>query len=103
MTASNFREVSHVRVPNAAENLAERIIRGTQQTHMKKGTECGGRCLKGLCNSEKPKLKEMWTGDSVSPDGLVYDPLKKPSFCLVEIKCANALSYIDTFIETLLC
>lgn len=36
----------------------------------------------------------MWTGDS-SPDGLVYGPLERSSFGLVEIKCPNALSYID--------
>ncbi len=45
VTASNFREVINVRGPNAAENLAERIIRGTKQTaHMKRrlDMEAGG-------------------------------------------------------------
>ncbi len=30
-----------------------------------------------------------------APDGLVYDPLERPPFGLVEIKCPNAVSYID--------
>ncbi len=54
MTASNFQEVSHVRGPNAAENLAERDK--TNSTHEER-TGYGGRCLKGLCNSEKPQLQ----------------------------------------------
>lgn len=39
VTASHFREV-HVKNPETAERLAERIIRGTRQTtHMKRGLE----------------------------------------------------------------
>lgn len=34
-----------------------------------------------------------WLG--ASPDGLVYDPLERPSFGLVEMKCPNAQSYVD--------
>lgn len=34
-----------------------------------------------------------WLG--ASPDGLVYDPLERPSFGLIEIKCPNTQSYID--------
>lgn len=34
-----------------------------------------------------------WLG--ASPDGLVYDPLERPSFGLVEVKCPNVQSYID--------
>ncbi len=65
VTASNFREVSHTRGPNAAENLAERDTKRdeTNCTH-EEGTGYGGRCIKGLCNSEKPQLKEMGIGDS---------------------------------------
>ncbi len=53
MTALTW-EVSHVRGPNAAENLAERDK--TNSTHEER-TGYGGRCLKGLCNSEKPQLQ----------------------------------------------
>lgn len=35
----------------------------------------------------------LWLG--VSPDGLEDDPLERPSFGLVEIKCPNVQSYID--------
>ena len=34
-----------------------------------------------------------WFG--ASPDGLVYDPLERPTCGLVEIKCPNAQSYVD--------
>ncbi|CAK6965169.1 uncharacterized protein LOC117507242 isoform X3 [Scomber scombrus] len=40
VTASHFREVSHVRGPGTAESLAERLIRGTRQTtNVKRGLE----------------------------------------------------------------
>uniref|UniRef100_A0A8C1CNC2 SWIM-type domain-containing protein n=1 Tax=Cyprinus carpio carpio TaxID=630221 RepID=A0A8C1CNC2_CYPCA len=103
VTASNFREVSHVRGPNAAENLAERIIRGTRQTtHMKRGLDMEAGALKDYATLKNLNLRKCglvihpdapWLG--ASPDGLVYDPLERPSFGLVEMKCPNALSYID--------
>ncbi|XP_076853499.1 uncharacterized protein LOC143508743 isoform X1 [Brachyhypopomus gauderio] len=65
LTASHFREVSHVRGPGAAESLAERIIRGTRQTaHVKRGLEIETRGLKGLCSSEKLELDQVWASDS---------------------------------------
>lgn len=103
VTASNFREVSHVRGPNAAENLAERIIRGTRQTpHMKRGLDMEAGALKDYATLKNLNLRKCglvihpdapWLG--ASPDGLVYDPLERPSFGLVEMKCPNALNYVD--------
>ncbi|XP_053483986.1 uncharacterized protein LOC128609520 [Ictalurus furcatus] len=47
VTASSFREVSHVRGPNAAVDLAERIIQGTRQTaDMKRGLDVEEGILK---------------------------------------------------------
>ncbi|KAF7228129.1 transcript variant X1 [Nothobranchius furzeri] len=47
VTASTFREVSHVRGASTAENLAERIIRGTRQTAlMKRGLDLEMDALK---------------------------------------------------------
>lgn len=103
VTASHFREVSHVRGTSSGENLAERIIRGTRQTHhMKRGLEMEADALKDYAVMKNVNLKKCglvihphasWLG--ASPDGLVYDPLERPSFGLVEVKCPNAPSYID--------
>lgn len=86
VTASNFWEVSHVRGPNAAENLAERIIRGTKQTaHMKRGLDMEAGGLKDYATLKNLNLRKCglaihpdapWLG--ASPDGLVYDPLERP-------------------------
>lgn len=102
VTASHFREVSHVG-PSKAENLAERLIRGTRQTeHMKRGMEMELGALKDYAvlknvNPTKCGLvvhpDAQWLG--ASPDGLVQYPLEQPSFGLVEIKCPNVESYID--------
>ena len=103
VTASTFREVSYVRGPTAAENLAERIIRGTRQTAlMKRGLDLEMEALKDHATLKNLNLRKCglvihpdapWLG--ASPDGLVYDPLERPSFGLVEMKCPNAQSYID--------
>ncbi|XP_049924428.1 uncharacterized protein LOC126404989 [Epinephelus moara] len=103
VTASTFREISHVRGPSAAENLAERIIRGTRQTAlMKRGLDLETKALRDYATLKNLNLRKCglvihpdapWLG--ASPDGLVYDPLERPSFGLVEMKCPNALSYID--------
>ncbi len=103
VTASNFWEVSHIRCPNAAENLAERIIRGMKQTaHMKRGLDMEAGALKDFTTLKNLNLRKCglvihpdapWL--VASPDGLVYDPLERPSFGLVEIECPNAVSDID--------
>ncbi len=86
VTASNFREVSHTRGPNAAENLAERILRGMKQTaHMKRGLDMEAGALKDYATLKNLNLRKWglvihpdapWLG--ASPDGLVYDPLERP-------------------------
>ncbi|KAL1268625.1 hypothetical protein QQF64_033988 [Cirrhinus molitorella] len=103
VTASNFQEVIHVRGPSAAEDLAERLIRGTRQTvHMKRGLDMEAGALKDYAILKNLNLRKCglvihpdapWLG--ASPDGLVYDLLERPSFGLFEIKCPNAVSYID--------
>ncbi len=97
VTASNFREVINVRGPNAAENLVERIIRGTKQTaHMKRRLDMEAGGLKDYATLKKLNLRKC--GLVIypdAPDGLVYDPPERPPFGLVEIKCPNAVSYID--------
>ncbi|XDV26738.1 hypothetical protein PO909_030373 [Leuciscus waleckii] len=103
VTASHFREVSHVRGTSTAEKLAERIIRGTRQTPlMKRGLEMEAGALKDYAVLKNLNLTKCglvvhpdapWLG--ASPDGLVYDPLERPSFGLVEMKCPNVASYID--------
>lgn len=111
VTASTFREVSHVRGPTAADNLAERIIRGTRQTAlMKRGLDLEMEALKDYASLKNLNFRKCglvihpdapWLG--ASPDGLVYDPLERPSFGLVEMKCPNAQSYIDCSYLTVNC
>lgn len=70
--ASHVREVSHVRGPNAAENVAERIIRGTRQTaHMKRGLDMETGALKDYATLKVLNLRKHiihpdapWLGDS---------------------------------------
>ncbi|KAK7910480.1 hypothetical protein WMY93_015164 [Mugilogobius chulae] len=103
ITASHFREVCHVRGQQSAENLAERILRGTRQTAlMRRGLDMESQALKEYASMKNLNLSQCglvihpdasWLG--ASPDGLVYDPLERPTFGLVEMKCPNAQSYID--------
>ena len=56
VTASHFREASHLSGTSSAEKLAERIIRDTKQTTLReKGAGNGRRCIEGLCSSKKSK------------------------------------------------
>lgn len=103
VTASRFREVCHVRGDRSAENLAERIIRGqTQTAHMRRGLNMEAAALKDYATMKNVNLTQCglvihpeapWLG--ATPDGLVYDPLERPAFGLVEIKCPNAQSFVD--------
>ncbi|XP_030274784.1 uncharacterized protein LOC115582749 isoform X2 [Sparus aurata] len=103
VTASHFREASHVSGTSSAEKLAERIIRGTKQTTlMKRGLEMEAGALKDYAVLKNLNLTKCglvihpdapWLG--ALPDGLVYGPLERPSFGLVEIKCPNVVSYVD--------
>ncbi|KAL1252626.1 hypothetical protein QQF64_017319 [Cirrhinus molitorella] len=103
VTASHFREVCHVRGEKSAENLAERILRGTKQTAlMRRGLDMESGALKDYATLKNLNLSKCglvihpeapWLG--ASPDGLVYDPLERPTCGLVEMKCPNAQSYID--------
>uniref|UniRef100_A0A1A8DH79 YqaJ viral recombinase domain-containing protein n=1 Tax=Nothobranchius kadleci TaxID=1051664 RepID=A0A1A8DH79_NOTKA len=87
----------------SAENLAERIIRGTRQTAlMKTGLDLEMDALRDYAKRKNLNLHKCglvinpdapWLG--ASPDGLVYDPYERPPFGLVEMKCPNAQSYID--------
>nr|XP_015830440.2 uncharacterized protein LOC107395558 isoform X2 [Nothobranchius furzeri]XP_015830441.2 uncharacterized protein LOC107395558 isoform X2 [Nothobranchius furzeri] len=80
VTASHFREVSHVRGPGTAESLAERIIQGTRQTAlMKRGMALEKGALKDYAVLKNLNLTKCglvihpdasWLG--ASPDGLVY-------------------------------
>ena len=59
VTASTFREVSYVRGPTAAENLAERIIRGTRQTAlMKRGLDLEMEALKDHATLKNLNLRK---------------------------------------------
>ncbi|KAK6316809.1 hypothetical protein J4Q44_G00122090 [Coregonus suidteri] len=79
VTASHFREVSHVRGTSTAEKLAEIIIRGTRQTPlMKRGLEMEAGALKDYAVLKNLNLTKCglvvhpdapWLG--ASPDGLV--------------------------------
>ncbi|KAK7915509.1 hypothetical protein WMY93_011270 [Mugilogobius chulae] len=103
VTASHFREVCHVRGEKSAENLAERILRGTKQTVlMKRGLDMESGALKEYAAMKNLNLSQCgpvihpdapWLG--ASPDGLIYDPLERPKCGLVEMKCPNVQSYID--------
>ena len=102
VTASTFREICHVK-ESTAETLAQRIIRGTRQTAlMKRGLDLETGALKDYATLKNTNIRRCglvvhpdapWLG--ASPDGLVYDPLERPSFGLVEVKCPNAPSYLD--------
>ena len=103
VTASHFREASHVSGTSSAGRLAERIIRGTKQTTLiKRWLEMEAGALKDYAILKNLNLTKCWLvihPDApwlgASPDGLIYDPLERPSFGLVEIKCQNVASYVD--------
>lgn len=67
VTASNFREVSDVRGPNAEVDLAERIIQAIRQTaHMKRGLDMEAGILKDYATLKNVNLRKC---------GLVIHPV----------------------------
>ncbi|KAK0136704.1 hypothetical protein N1851_027112 [Merluccius polli] len=101
LTASNFREICHVR-GNSEEGLADRILRGTHQTAaMKRGLEQADAIWE-YCQMKRVNHYPCgfvihpdtpWLG--ASPGGLVYDPSEPCPFGLIEMKCPNVKSYVD--------
>ncbi|KAM4521272.1 uncharacterized protein V3H82_002221 [Fundulus diaphanus] len=101
VTASQFRQVCHVREVKTANNLAVRILEGMRPTaDMQRGRDMQPGALKEYATMKKVNTTPCgfvvhpdapWLG--ASPDGLVYDPEENPEFGLVEINCPNTQSY----------
>lgn len=69
---------------------------------MKRGLDMEAGALKDYATMKNVNLSKCglvinpdapWLG--ASPDGLVYDPLERPAFGVVEVKCPNVKNYID--------
>ncbi|XP_076834486.1 uncharacterized protein LOC143480599 [Brachyhypopomus gauderio] len=103
VTASRFREICHVRGWSSAENLAQRILKGTHQTaDMRRGLAMETAAVEEYCGLRNVNFSPCgflvhpdapWLG--ASPDGLIYDPREYPPYGLVEVKCPNIRSYVD--------
>ncbi|KAJ8248109.1 hypothetical protein GJAV_G00238400 [Gymnothorax javanicus] len=103
ITSSRFREICHVRGQSSAENLAQRIYKGVDQTAaMKRGLALEPAAIQEYCRVKNTNYwpcgfvihaDAFWLG--TSPDGLVFDPTASPPFGLLEVKCPNAKSYVD--------
>ncbi len=103
MTSTRFHEVCHVRGHTSAENLAERILRGTgQTTDMRRGIDMEPLAVKEYCTLKNVNCSPCgfivhpdapWLGSS--PDGVIFDPSGNPPFGLLEVKCPNIQSYVD--------
>ncbi|XP_041958540.1 activating transcription factor 7-interacting protein 1-like isoform X1 [Alosa sapidissima] len=103
LTPSRFREVCHVRGESAAQQLAQRIWKGTVQTAaMKRGLVLEPFVTEEYCRVTNTNYwpcgfiihpDAPWLGSS--PDGVVFDPTENPPYGLVEIKCSNCKSYVD--------
>ncbi|KAK7918718.1 hypothetical protein WMY93_010002 [Mugilogobius chulae] len=103
VTASRFREMCHVR-ESTEELLARRILKGTHQTGpMKRGLELEADAIWEYCQTKRVNHYKCgfvvhpdapWLG--ASPDGIVFDPTEQPRFDLIEVKCPNIKSYVDS-------
>ncbi len=103
VTSTRFHEVCHVRGHTSAENLAERILRGTgQTTDMRRGIDMEPLAVKEYCTLKNVNCSPcgfivhpdaLWLGSS--PDGVIFDPSGNPPFGLLEVKCPNIQSYVD--------
>ncbi len=103
VTSTRFHEVCHVRGHTSAENLAERILRGTgQTTDMRRGIDMEPLGVKEYCTLKNVNCSPCgfivhpdapWLDSS--PDGVILDPSGNPPFGLLEVKCPNIQSYVD--------
>ncbi len=103
VTSTRFHEVCHVRGHTSAENLAERILRGTgQTTDMRRGIDMKPLAVKEYCTLKNVNCSPCgfivhpdapWLGSF--PDGVIFDPSGNPPFGLLEVKCPNIQSYVD--------
>ncbi|CAM4313665.1 unnamed protein product [Leuciscus chuanchicus] len=103
LTSSHFRELCHVRGESTAQQLAQRIWKGTVQTAaMKRGLVLEPVAIEEYCRVKNTNYwpcgfiihpDAPWLGSS--PDGVVFDPTENPPYGLVEIKCPNCKSYVD--------
>ncbi|XP_072562284.1 uncharacterized protein [Paramormyrops kingsleyae] len=103
VTSTRFHEICHVGGHTSAENLAERIFRGTGQTQdMRRGIDMEPLVVKEYCVLKNANYSPCgfivhpdapWLGSS--PDGVIFDPSGNPPFGLLDIKCPNVQSYVD--------